>query len=83
MKNLRKSLEDILSSLIENSDLLQILGTHFEARDYDNKELDYYAKVRYWEQFTTLYYQILKNAKTTELKLEKIVKKLYEEENDD
>ena len=66
-----------------NIDLMNLLIEHFESRNFDDITSDHYSKTRLWNEYSALLYQIKKNAAEIQLKLEKIIKKLYEEEKKD
>ncbi|MBQ6546494.1 MAG: hypothetical protein IJL74_00655 [Bacilli bacterium] len=80
---MREELEKIQLENNINIDLLNILEEHFESGYKDNEKWDYYSKTRLWSEYTSLLYQIIKNANIIDKKLNKIVSELYHSKEED
>lgn len=80
---MREKLEQIQLNHSINVDLLNLLENHFEDRCNHNTKLDYWSITRLWTEYTTLLYQIIRNANDIEKNLNEVIKELTKEDKED
>lgn len=79
---LRNRVESLYLKQETITNLLTILDSHFQKKDYENITLDLYSKKYLWKEYSSLLYQIILDADDIKRELKNIIESLYKKVED-